>query len=177
MTNTQTELPSTTSTELIVSEERRGYNVYTNEDRRSAAVAFVLYGNVQKVAEITGFPDKTIYGWLKSDWWPRFLDEAKREHQELIESRLSDIVEKATWQLIDRIENGDSILNKRGHVVRVPVKAKDLDIIIRDSIDKIRLLRNQPSKVTAEVKFDADKIAKNFAEIAEKYHDKIVSEQ
>ena len=153
------------------------YNVYSNDDRMQAATLYVIHGNVQTIAELTGLPVRTLYGWLKADWWPRFLDQARREHQELIESRLSDILVKATYALTDRIEHGDVVINRKGEQIRVPLKAKDLNQIIKDSVDKLRLLRNQPSRVTAEVKFDVSKIERNFAEVAEKFRDSVVAEQ
>ena len=150
---------------------------WSDEDRKAAAVAFVIYGNVKQVAQITSIPDKTIYGWIKSSWWPGVLEEAKRDHQELIESRFSDILEKITTQLIDRIENGDEYIDRKGNRQRIKVKAKELGKIAVDIADRIRISRNQPTKIKAELRFDPDKIAKEFADIAERNREKIVSEQ
>lgn len=161
----------------VIEEARGPYNIYTNEDRMQFAVFYVIHGNVKKVAEMMTVPDKTLYGWLKSDWWPRFYEEAKRQYAELIEARLSDIVEKATVQLVDRIENGDEVVTKQGDVIRVAVPAKDLNAIIKDQVDKIRLLQNKPTKMVAEVKFDVTKIERSFAELAERHHDRIVAVQ
>ena len=155
----------------------KGYNTYTNEDRMNFAVAYVITGNVAEIARKMNLPDKTLYGWLKSDWWPRFYDEAKRQHAELIEARLSDVVEKATNQLIDRIEHGDEVVARDGTIVTVKVSARDLNTIIRDSVDKIRLLQNKPGRLTAEIKFDASEIERNFAKLAERHHDRIVAIQ
>jgi hypothetical protein len=169
-------------------ETRPAYNVYTNEDRKAFAVLYNVVGNVKEIARLTGWSDKTMYGWLKSDWFPRFYDEAKREHAELIEARLSSIVEKATNELLDKIEHGNVVVvqnkvkkGKELHIVhetiRVPLEAKTLNQIIVDSIAKLRLLQNKPSRVTAEVKFDADKIAREFADIAARNRTRVVSEQ
>lgn len=167
---------------------RQAYNVYTNEDRKAFAVLYNIVGNVKEIATLTGWPDKTMYGWLKSDWFPRFYEEAKREHAELIEARLSSIVEKATHELLDKIENGNPVLVtkkvRKGktteitqEVIRVPLEAKTLNQIIVDSIAKLRLLQNKPSRVTAEIKFDADKIAREFADVANRNRSRVVSEQ
>jgi hypothetical protein len=162
------------STEVV--EQRQAFNIYTNEDRKTFAILYALTGNVKEIAKQTGWPDKTLYGWLKSNWFPDMYEEAKREHAELIEARLSTILEKATTQLIDRVENGNIVLTKSG-IARLPIPAKELNQIIMESITKLRLMQNKPSKVTAEVKFDADKIAREFADIAERNRTRIVSEQ
>lgn len=163
-----------TSNEAVI---RGAYNVYTNEERKNFAVLYLIHGNVKIVAGIMELPYKTLYGWLKSDWWPRFYDEAKRDYAELIEARLSDIVEKATSQLIERIEKGDEVMTKDGRIKRIKMTGRDLALVIQQGIDKIRLLQNKPTRMTAEVKFDASKLERNFAELADKYHDRIVSTQ
>jgi len=157
-------------------------NIWNNTQRKDAAVAWVIHGNTQKVSEITGVPLSTLYTWLKSDWWPRFLEEAKREHQELIEARLSDIVERATDALLDRIIYGDvKLVYNKGlrtyEEVRTPVVAKDLKAIVAELSDRLRVIRNQPTRVSVEAKFDPEKIAREFAQIAERNREKIVSEQ
>ena len=164
--------------DVVPVEESRGpYNVYTNEERKAFALAYAVTGNVKEIAEKLQLPERTLYGWVKADWWPRYLEEAKREHAELIEAGLSSLLTIAIEQLKDRIINGDCVLDRKGNPVRIPVRARDLGSIVSDSIDKLRLLQNKPSKVTAEVRFDATKLERNFAELADKYHDRIVSEQ
>lgn len=185
--NTQAESQSTISdstdpsTEIVPvdTEEssKKNYTVYTNEDRKNFAVLYALHGNVRQVAKIMELPTKTAYNWIKADWFPRFYDEAKREYAELIEARLSDIVEKATVELLDRLEYGDETLTKTGEIVRVKVSARDLTILLREGIDKIRLLQNKPQKLSAEVKFDVNQLERNLAEFADKYRDRVVSTQ
>lgn len=164
-----------------VVETRTAANIYTNEDRKKFAQLYVFYGSVATIAQLPDIPDywkqSTMYGWLKSDWWPSFYAEAKREYAELVEARLSDVVEKATTQLLDRIQNGDWKEDKKGNLHRVPVSAKDLNTIVKESVQQIRTLQNKPNKVTVSAKVDLRQIERNFAEMAEKYQERIVSEQ
>jgi transposase-like protein len=150
---------------------------YTDEDHKNFAVLYLLHGNVKKIAETMKIPSRTLYPWLKQSWFPAAYDEAKREYAELLEARLSDIVEKATTEILERLANGDEILTKEGDIVRVKVSTRDLTTLLREGIDKIRLLQNKPAKVTAEVHFNVNQIEKNFAELADKYHDRIVATQ
>jgi hypothetical protein len=160
----------------------KAYNVYTNEQRYAACVAFVIYGRADRVSEVTGVSIRTVYNWIKSDWWPRMLQDAKREHQELIESRLSHIVEKVTEQLLDRLEYGEikvhNWTDRKGanhsKSYRVPVSARDLDNLGTHFLDKLRTLRNQPTKLTATAIFDPLQMARKFASVAEEVRDKIV---
>jgi hypothetical protein len=168
----------TSSSTQIIPSPRPTYNPWTNEQRYEACVAYVLYGKVDKVVEITGVPRRTVYTWINSNWWPGMLDKAKREHQELIEARLSDIVEKATAELIDRLKYGDDVYDsKKGITVKVPIRAKELNLIIANLTDRLRTIRNQPNRLTAEIKFDPVKAAREFAAIAAENRDKIVSDQ
>ena len=57
------------------------------------------------------------------------------------------------------------------------MKARDLDQILDKHTKNLRIIRNQPTKISLEAKFDPDKIARDFADIAKKNQDRIVSEQ
>jgi len=183
MSTEQAELQSTISGKLISTtreitppQEDNRTN-YTNEDRKNFAVLYVMHGSVKAISGIMEIPVRTLYNWLKADWWNRYYDEAKREYAELIEARLSDIVEQATRELIERLQNGDEVLTRTGGIVRVKVSAKDLGVLIKDGVDKIRLLQNKPSKMTAELKVDYKDLERNFAELADKYRDRVVATQ
>lgn len=154
----------------------------TREEKKQAAVAVLMHGSVRQAHKALSeagveIPEKTIYAWVKQKTWPEIMDEVRRENLELIEGRLCSVVEKATWALLDRLENGDVVVNARGEERRIPVKARDLGTIAANFLDKLRIHRNQPTNVTANVEFNADSLVKQFAEIAEKHREKVVSEQ
>lgn len=156
-------------------------NIYTNEQRKQACQIFVIAGTAKAIHEQMGIPIRTIYGWIKSAWWPRFLDDAKRDHQEILEARYSDILEQATKQLLDRIEHGDTsqVYDKERHKVVTlvkPVSAKELGNIVGVLSDRLRTIRGQPSRYTVEAKFNPEDITRKFAELAEKHRGKLVSE-
>lgn len=168
-------MPTTSTTEKSVLPTSTGR--HTDEQRQDVASTYIMKGTVKETALATGVPAKTIYNWMKLDWWKRLLEEAKWEHQELIEARLSNIVNTTADALIDRIQHGDVVVDSKGNEKRVPVKAKELDAILDKHTKNLRLLRNQPTKIAIEAKFDPDKLARDFAEIAEKNRQRIVSEQ
>lgn len=156
--------------------------VHTQEAKRDAATAFVVCGNVKEVAELTDIPAKTLYKWVKTEWWKNLLEEVKWEHQELIEGRLSNIVDKATYELLDRITHGDKkmVYNRstREHEeIRVPMEGKELARTIEKLGNQLRTIRNQPTKLVAEAKFDATALIRDFSQVAEKFRGNIVSEQ
>src|SRR5689334_20503612 len=137
-----------TSTELVESSSptstpKQFQRTYSTFDRRTFAQLYVIYGNIELISKLTGWPVKTLYTWPKAEWWPGYYDEAKREFAELLEARLSRIVDKATEAILDRIENGDEVLTRDGDIVRIKVSARDLGLLVRDGIDKIRLLQNK----------------------------------
>lgn len=152
---------------------------WTKEDKHNAAVAFIFHGRVPEVEEATGIPRKTLYRWVKADWWPQVLDQARREHQELIEARLSTITDKVTEELIDRVENGDMVLKynrttKEYEYVRIPIKAKELGAIMDKLGNQLRVVRNQPTKLTAELKFDGQAAIREFAKLGKQNRDTLV---
>jgi len=155
---------------------------HTIDDKRDAAAAFVLTGTMKDVANATGVPVKTLYRWAKAPWWKEMLEEAKWEHQEVIEGRLSNIIDKATIELLDRLYNGDrkQVYNRDSREyeeIRVPMEGKELARTVEKLGNQLRTIRNQPTKLVAEAKFDATEIIKSFQKVAQENRGRIVSEQ
>ena len=150
---------------------------YTKEIKYKAAELFVILGRATDVAAQLDIPQQTVYSWIKQDWWETATAKAKRENAELIEAKASLVVQKAVDQLVDRIEHGDHVLDRFGEIKRVPVKARDLKGIAADFIDKIRVMRNQPTDYKLDVRADLLAMSKKFKEIARENEEKVVAEQ
>ncbi len=135
---------------------------YTEEQKRLAVAAYVATGTLAGAAKICKIPRQTIQGWRKTNpsWWERIASEVWASEEDKIRAKYSQIVDKATDALLDRIENGDTRVNAKGEY-KVPVAARDLMIIAGVSQDKLNLSLGKPTSIStrAELNSSVDKLA------------------
>lgn len=122
---------------------------YTDVDRRQAAVEYATYGNMVKVSEIVGIPDSTLYDWKKYDWWDELVGLIREQNKDQIESGYEQAIMKGIDGILDRIEHGDSYIDKDGQERRKAVSLRDLSTATGIAFDKVRLIRNQPTSIKA----------------------------
>ena len=113
---------------------------YTDSQRREAAAQYVMLGNLAKVAEATGIPQRTLGDWVRTDWFRSIVAEVRAEKAIEIDASYTRIIHKTLDQLIDRLDNGDPCMIN-GKVGRRPVSARDLAMIAGIIWDKRALAR------------------------------------
>lgn len=123
---------------------------YTEEQKREALAHYVVIGNVVKVSELVNIPRPTVQGWVRSEWGNAMIISLKQEKQEEIDANLTRILHKATEALEDRIDHGDTVINKDGETLLKPVSGRDLATISGIMFDKRQILRNMPTSIRAE---------------------------
>jgi hypothetical protein len=102
-------------------------------------------------------------------------EELRAEFSARIKSQLAQIIEKANVETLDRLEHGDAIRDaKSGEIIRQPIKAKESAIIGAVALDKLRLLENQPTRITATTN-DVAALAEQFAELSRQWQEKQVN--
>ena len=83
---------------------------------------------------------------------------------------MSKVIDKALDILMTRIEEGDYQYDqKTGRLVKVPLKARDLERVTSGLFDKRQLIRKQPTNIKQDPTNQADrllKLAEQFAEFA-----------
>jgi len=143
------------------------------DDKKKVEVVttYLATGKYALVEAITGVPRATIQAWKRSPWWPDLVNEIQTESDQELDSKLQKIVDKSLDVVLDRIENGDFVLNsKTGEVTRIPTKLKDVHRVSVDLIDKRDLIRNR-ERVKVEVLVVEDylkKLALQFANFVKK---------
>lgn len=111
---------------------RRKRKRYTDDDRANALAALAANGgNVKLTANQIDIPETTIRKWLSSEQHPEITKKGAQK-----KGPLSDYLEKIAWQL------ADSLPGKTDQSSLQQV-ATSLGIVI----DKMRLLRNEPTEI------------------------------
>jgi hypothetical protein len=88
-----------------------------------------VLGSLIDTAKETGVSLETIKGWKKQAWWPRMMAQIKGEENAHLAARYRKVVQRTIDKLIDRVDNGDVVLDKDGELVNVPIRGRDLAVI------------------------------------------------
>lgn len=98
-----------------------------------------------RVEEQTGIPLGTLNYWKTLPWWFEQMERIRQEQDIEVDNQFSRIVKKTQEVIMDRLENGDIVLDKYGSPVRKPIGARDAAIINAIAIDKRKVLRDTPN--------------------------------
>lgn len=129
---------------------------YTPEDKIAVAATFATTGNLMKAAELHHVPYDTAKRWKqKAAWWPEILKEIRKQKQEELDGVLTNVIHSAVEALVDRIANGDEVLDHRtGELKLRKLSADSLARVAGILFDKRALIRGDPTtrseKVTTE---------------------------
>lgn len=115
---------------------------YTHEQRIEVVGTYLVYGNLNKVAELLNIPRRTLTDWKNTDWWQELITKVRQQKEDEIDSTLTRITTRAAQAIENKLENEDDY--------SIVDAAKVYGIMF----DKQRLLRNQPTSITSGVTND-----------------------
>ena len=147
---------------------------YTDDQKIKAAVSYAHKGSFSEVARDTGIPRTTLIGWSKHGLWDDAVVKARQQITDKILAQNLAIATKANEVVLDRLENGDSVVTKDG-VISVPMKGRDAAVVGGIMQDKAARDLGLPTQIHAQAA-DAQIQAfiKEFKEISESYREKQV---
>lgn len=119
---------------------------WTEKDKDRAVAVYKATGGPYKTAEITGIPYRTIYEWMKQEWWREKCISLKAEDSAVLEDASTNLAKKALTIVEERLENGDFVVTKDGTLIRKPVGARDAQVIAAINIDKRRQFQEEPQR-------------------------------
>lgn len=117
-------------------------------------------------------PLPTLRTWRKSPWWQELIDSIQSGENQKTDNKMSKLIDRALDILVTRMEEGDYQYDqKTGRMVKVPLKARDLERITSGLFDKRSLIRKEPTAIKAEELNQAERLlslAKEFAKLTGK---------
>ena len=139
------------------------------ETRVNAAICWLVTGSVEKASEMSEIPPRTIRDWMKQPWWDDVVDTAKGIKQKELDALWTGLIHKSADALRDRVDNGDSVLDKFGNIKKIPIKGKDLAFITAIAVDKRALARGQATSRTERISIEEklSKIGEKLESMAE----------
>jgi hypothetical protein len=157
---------------------------YGEPERVTGATAYLVTGTYKKAAKVAGIPESTLRDWARQEWWGHLTEEVRTEKESEFQAGFSRIVEKAIGETEDRLDRGEVKLvkTKEGYEERrVPVSAKDAQMISAIAYDKLRLSLNLPTSIKQTSREGGLKAAlEMFEKISDEVRareEKVVSEQ
>lgn len=147
------------------------YTNLTDEEKKDKAVELTLaFGSHYKAAYALGLDRLAVKKWAKQPWWEEKMAEKKAEQVAVLDTKLSETVDKSLEIIADRLENGEQILNnKTGELVVKPVSLKDATKVANDLLQRQTQLRKQQEEeqtVAVPVKETLAILANEFAKWA-----------
>ncbi len=134
--------------------------------------SYLALGNLTEVGKICNVPYTTLKVWKNQPWWKELIDSIQSGENQRTDNKMSKIIDKALDVIVDRLEQGDFQYDqKTGKLVKVPLKARDLERIASGLYDKRAMIRKEPAMIKAEELNQAERLvnlAKEFAKLSGK---------
>ena len=144
--------------------------IWDKKKQMAACTTYLATGSIAETSRIINVPYRTVQEWTYSDWWKQLMTEIQSGENQKTDNKMSRVIEKTLDMLVRRIEEGDYQYDqKTGRLVKIPLKARDLERITSGLFDKRQLIRKQPTNIKQDDLNQADrllKLAEQFAKFS-----------
>ena len=136
-------------------------NAYPEKKRIEVATAHAMGLSSTMISAATGVQAQTVRFWRMQDWFKDLVEEIRREDDNTVDAKLTNLVSKSLDVITDRLENGDFMFDqKSGSFVRKPISAQVVNKIADTMFDKRNLLRGKPTSISGKQEQITDRLAK-----------------
>lgn len=160
----------------LPSPRKRTGLIYPDSVKMEALKLWLVVGNLRAVSASMNIPYITLQSWRYSDWWAEMSADIKNEGQIQLSNRLKQIAAKAMDVTLDRLENGDWVLNqKTGKMERKPVVMRDAHRVAESFVDRATKIDAKPIEEVVEQKV-ADRLialAEQFSKFSQRKKDAV----
>jgi len=123
---------------------------YSDIERERVIAEYAVLGSQKQVSVACGVPHKTVNCWINSEWGQELLAQIRIENQQEFIAGYTKIVRTNLEAQNDRLLHGDVVgTDEDGNELRQAVRYRDLVVGAGIAVDKIRLLSNQATSITA----------------------------
>lgn len=119
-------------------------------DGNVAAKLIMQHGVTEETATELGVSLEILKQWTRSPHGKESLLDIKAAMAQHLDSKLTNLIDLATEEIADRLQNGNEHLAKDGSTTRVKVPARELAQVLNSTFDRRQLLRRDPTKISTE---------------------------
>jgi len=144
---------------------------WSDTKKLECATRYIVLGNLAKVEEFTGVPRGTIAGWRSQGWWEDMIRQIRDEHNDVIDSKMTGLLEESIEYVGERLREGDVKYDpKQGTFYKLPISARDATLVMGVVHDKRAMLRATPNSLSNDMSTDQrlERLAKEFARMIKK---------
>jgi hypothetical protein len=154
---------------------------WSEKKQLEVVTAYLALVSVSEVARVCNVPVGTIQNWKTKDWWKTLVNDIQSGEGQRSDNKMSKTIDKALDLIMERMDTGDYQYDqKTGRLVKVPLKARDLERVASGLFDKRQLIRKQPTNIKSSDLGQAERLlalAEQFAVMAgKKVEEKVVNE-
>lgn len=145
-------------------------NFFSDKKKIEAVTIYAVTGNVSEVERITGVSRATFKKWQQEEWYLQLIEQLRNENDGKFESVATEILNKLTDAINDRVERGDYVVLKDGSMIRKPVTLRDLIGAMMITFDKRQMVRGRPTSRSESVSIEGrlEKIIDQFTQLSKK---------
>lgn len=150
---------------------------WSEQKRIEVATADAMGLKAPVISMATKVPVETIRDWRMRDWYRDLVDEIQREGDRELDGKLTQLIDKSTNVIIDRLESGDFMYDpKTSRFIRRPVYMKDAAKVATEIINRRNLLRGKPTSISSKEQISdrLNKLAEQFAALTQARQEKVV---
>ena len=154
---------------------------WSEKKHLEVVTTYLATGSAAETGRLCNVPIVTVKSWMQKDWWKQLVSEIQSGEGQKQDNKMTKVIDRALEMLMTRIEEGDYQYDqKTGRLVKVPLKARDLERVASGLFDKRQLIRKQPTNIKENDFNQAErllKLAAQFSEMAgKKPTEKVVNE-
>ena len=142
---------------------------FPQQTKVDACTLYCIYGDFDKVSELTKVPSEKLRLWHQEPWWVEIQKQVYVEQNENLSARINEVLDKSLVEIKDRLELGDVFYDRKtGEYKRKPVDTKTLAILFDNLTTKRQLVRGEPTSISAKIGVDdrLNKLADAFEKFA-----------
>ena len=125
---------------------------FPQQTKVDACTFYCVYGDFDKVSELTKVPVPMLRSWHQEPWWVEIQKKVYVEQNENLSARINEVLDKSLVEIKDRLEHGDMFFDRKaGEFRRKPVDTKTLAILFDNLTTKRQLVRGEPTAISAKV--------------------------
>lgn len=142
---------------------------YPEKVKIEAATLWAVTRDIKRVAEIMDIYPSVIRLWMKEPWWDNIISQVRKEKNEELDSKLSEVIHKTVEVIKDRVENGEVQVDRRTkEEFRVPLNTQAATRVLEVTFKERQLLRGEATTNVQSTSTDKklEQLAEQFKTIA-----------
>ena len=150
---------------------------WSEKKQLEVVTTYLALGNLSETSRVCNVPMRTVTLWKSQEWWSKLVNDIQSGEGQRTDNKMSKTIDKALDMLMERMEQGDYQYDqKTGRLVKVPLKARDLERVVGGLFDKRQLIRKQPTNIKASDLGQADRLAQLATQFAQLVGQKVEPE-